>query len=32
MLKRAAIQAKGRVVLERSSRANWTFPFVRPDG
>jgi hypothetical protein len=24
--KRAPIQAKGRVVLERSYRANWTFP------
>ena len=26
MCKRAAIQAKGIVVLDRNSRANWTFP------
>jgi hypothetical protein len=26
MFKRAAIQAKGMVVLERNSRANWTLP------
>ncbi len=26
ILKRAAMQAKGRVVLDRNSRANWTFP------
>jgi hypothetical protein len=26
MFKRPAIQPKGMVVLERNSRANWTFP------